>query len=297
MNLLAALPVLSGGRDVTATSTATYPADPRQITDWQLGHTASPPAGLGTTPVTVPYRAFHPETSPIADLTYALGSVLGDAGDGRSARGGPTAVDRPSRAARELHRAGARDEASRTTTRRPPCPPTATFWDDLFVQLAPSRTPRGSSRTSSARSCRCRTLGLEPALATYFIGQGRRLLRHERPQRAVGEPHVPGQSTLALRRRRSIARSPTAARTRARCRSSSRSCTTRTGLAICTKDGATVPISVTLAGVNVNFVYPTDPVYTPLLCGIVGSTRAVAPREVRHLRLPERDERCSSTSS
>jgi hypothetical protein len=49
------------------------------------------------------------------------------------------------------------------------------------------------------------------------------------------------------------------------------------GLAICTKDGATVPISVTLAGAKVSFVYPTDPVYTPILCGVVG---APAPKRL-----------------
>src|SRR5439155_7393720 len=46
------------------------------------------------------------------------------------------------------------------------------------------------------------------------------------------------------------------------------------GLSICTKDGAIVHIRATLpnTSIPINFDYPTDPIYTPLICGIVGAS-------------------------
>jgi hypothetical protein len=71
--------VLLGGRDGSNTSMHQYSPDPGQVEDWKLAHPGEPtPAGLGTLPVTVSYNAFHPESSPLVDLVYALGQIMGD---------------------------------------------------------------------------------------------------------------------------------------------------------------------------------------------------------------------------
>ncbi|HEY3817906.1 MAG TPA: hypothetical protein VGL81_12080 [Polyangiaceae bacterium] len=64
MNVLGGSYVLFGDRDDGATSTRSYPPDPSS---------ANP-----TQPVTLAYSAFHPETSPLVDLVYALGVMMSD---------------------------------------------------------------------------------------------------------------------------------------------------------------------------------------------------------------------------
>jgi hypothetical protein len=64
MNVLGGAGVLFGDRDSGATTTRQYAPDPAS---------AQP-----TQPVTLGYSAFHPETSPLVDLVYALGVLMAD---------------------------------------------------------------------------------------------------------------------------------------------------------------------------------------------------------------------------
>jgi hypothetical protein len=64
MNVLGGSYVLFGQRDSGPTSVASFAPDPAS---------AQP-----TQPVTVPYSAFHPDTSPLVDLVYALGVLMAD---------------------------------------------------------------------------------------------------------------------------------------------------------------------------------------------------------------------------
>ena len=75
VKLLAGLYVLFGERDAEPTSQKTYPPDPLRADDFTLAGQPAPP-DLATAPVTLPYRAFHADTSPIVDLEYALGQTL-----------------------------------------------------------------------------------------------------------------------------------------------------------------------------------------------------------------------------
>ncbi|MCA9641717.1 MAG: hypothetical protein KC492_13520, partial [Myxococcales bacterium] len=75
MKLLAGLPLLLGDRDPDAQGTKVYPPDPDRGEDYTLvGQT--PPKDLAQTPVTLHYRAYHAENSPMAQLVHGVGATL-----------------------------------------------------------------------------------------------------------------------------------------------------------------------------------------------------------------------------
>ena len=79
MYALAGAELLLGTRNAGNSVTKQYSPDPSAADDWSLLHGGAPaPADVGTQPVTVAYNGFHPETSPLVDLAYALGQLLGD---------------------------------------------------------------------------------------------------------------------------------------------------------------------------------------------------------------------------
>jgi hypothetical protein len=74
LHLIAGAELLFGERD-TDMSSKVYPPDPERAEEYRkLGIYV--PEGVSDTGVTVKYRAFDPSTSPLVDLTYAIGTVL-----------------------------------------------------------------------------------------------------------------------------------------------------------------------------------------------------------------------------
>ena len=78
MNALGGAYVLYGPRDGSPASVKQYDPDPDAVARWNLTHVAPAPAGLAMAPVTVQYDAFHTDLSPMLDLVYAIGQMLGD---------------------------------------------------------------------------------------------------------------------------------------------------------------------------------------------------------------------------
>ena len=79
MNAIGGAWLLLGDRTGNQVAKKTYPPDPGLVAAWQLAHPNDPPpAGLGTDPVTLEYNGYKTETSPLLDLAYALGNILGD---------------------------------------------------------------------------------------------------------------------------------------------------------------------------------------------------------------------------
>ena len=75
LHLLAGAELLFGARQETPTSTKVYPADPDRAAQYRALE-LDVPDNVTDKGITLRYRAFDPSTSPLIDLTYAIGSVL-----------------------------------------------------------------------------------------------------------------------------------------------------------------------------------------------------------------------------
>ncbi|MCA9634208.1 MAG: hypothetical protein KC766_41470 [Myxococcales bacterium] len=75
MKLLAGLPLLLGDRDPDAQATKVYPPDPDRGEEYALSG-QTPPKDLAQAPITLHYRAYHAENSPLAQLVHGLGATL-----------------------------------------------------------------------------------------------------------------------------------------------------------------------------------------------------------------------------
>ncbi len=75
MKLLAGLPLLLGNRDPDAQATKVYPPDPDRAEEYELAG-QTPPKDLSQTPVTLHYRAYRAENSPLAQLVHGVGATL-----------------------------------------------------------------------------------------------------------------------------------------------------------------------------------------------------------------------------
>jgi hypothetical protein len=122
MNILGGSYVLFGDRDNGATTTRSYPPDPAS---------ADP-----TQPVTLSYSAFHPETSPLVDLVYALGVMMSDpVMDDLLQLARQLMAQHPDAMAR-LVGLGLRIKAIANAHPEAHIPATSTLWDELLDVIA-----------------------------------------------------------------------------------------------------------------------------------------------------------------
>src|SRR5262249_38573548 len=141
MYALAGGELLLGTRDGALNSTKQYSPDPDAAEVWKLLHPGeTPPSTVGKQPVTVQYDAFHPETSELLDLAYALGQLLGDkTSDDTLAFAREMITNHTADVARL---AGDALYAKTEIADQHPeahIPPTSTFWDEMIdnvVQIA-----------------------------------------------------------------------------------------------------------------------------------------------------------------
>ena len=80
MGLLGGAKIAFGARTGAGMASRAYAADPSQADLWRLTHAAGdpPPADLSTRPLVLAYDGYDPARSPLLDLTYAIGQILGD---------------------------------------------------------------------------------------------------------------------------------------------------------------------------------------------------------------------------
>jgi hypothetical protein len=280
MNALAALPVLAGTRDAQALSTKVYPPDPYAIENWEVGHTGPPPAGLGTTPVTLSYRAFHPESSPLVSLVYALGQVAATPEmDDMLSFAQQLFTQDPDQLASvmglalEIHALGAKHPEATL-------PANETFFDDLFVQLAPVAHEPGLLEDILRGFADPASLPMEPALATYLtvkddVSYDTNDLNGPSIDLTTGV--APANFNVPVDRTQ-----PDVGSNRSEMQAFLQLLHDTNGLAICTKDGAIVPISnlplpAPLNGVSFNYPADTPDATAPnlisgLMCAVFGQT-------------------------
>jgi hypothetical protein len=151
---------LFGNRDGSDKTQRSYSPNPSLVDDWKLTHDGPPPVDLGIAPVVVSYNAFHAETSPILDLVYAFGQILGDkTADDTLALTRDLFTNHTADLARLVGDGLYLKTQVADKHAEAKIPPKSVLWDDMLdvtVQLA--QEP-GSSKTSCARSAtttRCR---------------------------------------------------------------------------------------------------------------------------------------------
>ena len=132
-----ALPLLFGKKDAGPTSQKTYFPDPTAPQTWALQHPGvAAPATLATTPVILPYAGYHAETSPLADLVYAVGQVLADpTTDDTLSLFRQIATNNPQQLAR-LVGVGLQIKAIANLHPEAHIPKASTLWDELLDAFA-----------------------------------------------------------------------------------------------------------------------------------------------------------------
>jgi hypothetical protein len=138
LDVLAGLDVIAGER---SNQVKTYAPDPDAEAVWSATtpSTSPPPPGLSTSPVTISYSGFMADKSPLLDLVYAVGQVIGDpAADDMLALLSQLASDHPQIFARLV---GMGFELRAISQKYPDAqiPANSTLWDeliDVFAQMA-----------------------------------------------------------------------------------------------------------------------------------------------------------------
>jgi hypothetical protein len=259
MNALAALPVLAGTRDSQPVSSKVYPPDPYAVQNWQVGHTGTPPAGLGTAPVTLSYRAFHPEDSPLVDLVYALGQVVATPEmDDMLALVQQLFTTHPEQLASMI---GMALEIHAIAAKHPEAvvPASETFWDDVFVKLAPVAHEPGLLEDIFRAFADPASLQLEKVLTTFFtvkdnISYDTNNLNG--PAIDLDTKMAPPNFAIPVDRTQ-----PDVGANRSEMQKFLSLLHDTNGLGICTKDGAIVHISnlnLPVIGNALTFNYPAD---------------------------------------
>ncbi len=280
MNALAALPVLAGTRDAQPVTMKVYPPDPYAVENWEVGHTGPPPAGLGTTPVSLSYRAFHPDSSPVADLVYALGQVAAAPEmDDFLALAQQLFTSHPNDLANlmglalEIHKIAANHPEATL-------PAQETFWDDVFVKLAPVVHEPGLMEDILRGFADPATLPMEQVLETFFamkddVSYDTNNLNGSAIDLDTGVS--PPDFVVPVDRTQ-----PDVGANRSELQKFLQLLHDTNGLSICTKDGAIVhisnlPLPAPLNGISFNYPADTSTATAPNLisaamCGVFGST-------------------------
>ncbi|MDB4997060.1 MAG: hypothetical protein JWM74_4492, partial [Myxococcaceae bacterium] len=156
LNVAAGLPVLFGNRDAAPTSKRVYAKDPGAKN------------GKTDAPVTVSYRAFHPESSPVIDLVHALGQILSDpAIDDVLALAQRLADEHPQELARLI---GVGLEIKAIADKHPEAriPASSTLWDEMFDILAKMAKAPGVLEDLIAAFGKDQTMPLKDVFSAYL---------------------------------------------------------------------------------------------------------------------------------
>lgn len=277
MKAAGAAPVLFGARDTTPSTSRTYAPDPSLAKDWALTHAGAPPRGLGTDPVVLRYRGFHPETSPLVDLVHAVGQLLADpAVDDVLELGRRLAKEHPNELARLIGLglkikdiADAHPEAS--------IPAASTFWDEMLDVLAKIAREPGILEDLVRAFKRDETVKLQEVFANY--SEFRDELTYDRNNLNGPAWNLTTSSTASFQTRVDRAK-PDTGQNRSALQRFMQALHDANGLAACTKEDAVAHVQIIWpypGGVKVQLDYPTN-ILAKTVCLFLGSQ---APSKLR----------------
>ena len=271
--LLQGAPIVFGMRDDRPLASRTYPPDPAELEAFSLTHpNDDPPPTLGKENVALPYRAFHPEDSPIVDLVYALGQLTSDpAMDDAMALFRKLLAEHPNDVARLV---GLSLQLKAIADAHPEAkiPANSTLWDELLDTLAKMAEPGASSPGIFDDLIRAfgrdETLKLAPIFAAYTafkddLSYNRHDLNGPTFNLTTGSVDPlktpvdrsaadSGSNKSALQRFMALLHDAN-------------------GLAACTKDGAVAHVDIKWSGIPVKLDYPTDAL-AKTVCAFLGET-------------------------
>ncbi len=273
MSLLAGVPLVFGARDETAKTTRTYPPDASAIGAWKLLHPGeTPPDSLAKAPVVLPYRAFHPETSPIVDLVYALGQNLSDpAMDDALALFRKLLAEHPNEMARMI---GLGLQLKAIADKHPEAriPENSTLWDEVLDTVAKMTEPGvknpGLLDDLIRAFAKDETLKLAPIFTAYVANRDELTYDHKNLNGPAFNLTSGGVDPLKTPVDRALADSGT---NRSALQRFMQLLHDANGLAACTKDGAVAHVDIKWLGVPVKLDYPTDAL-AKTVCVFLGET-------------------------
>lgn len=268
MNVLGGSYALFGTRDNGATTTRTYAPDP----------TSADPSK----PVTVSFSAFHPETSPLVDLVYALGVMMADpVTDDLLQLGRQLMAQHPAEMAR-LVGLGLKIKAIADAHPEAHMPAGSTLWDELLDVIAKIAHVQDSTNAGGVLEdlilafSQDTTASLQQTFAAYIQFKDNLTYNHNSTaggltnalngaawnltSNGVAPLHVPVDRSQ-----------PDVGDNRSSLQKFMQLLHDANGLDVCTKQGAVAHVRFSLGALGtVNFDYPTNSL-SGIACGLVGA--------------------------
>ena len=273
MKMLGGLPIVFGARDVNAAAKRQYAPDPSRADDWALAHKAPQPPGLASSPVTLTYRGFHADTSPMVDLVYALGQTMADpVADDLLELGKKLMIDHPTELARLI---GIGFAVKNLANQHPEAqiPKDSLLWDELLDTLAKIAAVKdtigggGILEDLILAFKKDETAKLQDTFAAYIAFKDE--LTYDR-NNLNGPAFNLATNSVAPLQTPVDRTQPDVGANRSALQRFIQLLHDANGLAACTKEGAVAHVKFKLGALGaVDFDYPTSNL-TPLACGIVG---------------------------
>ena len=268
MGALDGVYVLFGKRDSGMTSTRQYPPDPE--------------ASRPSQPVTLSYDAFHPETSPLEDLVYALGVLMADPVTDDVLQLTRQLMAQHPEALARLVGVGLQIKAIADAHPEARIPATSTLWDELLDVIARIAHVQDSVGAGGVLEdlflafAQAPTVALQKTFAAYVQNMDVLTYNHQSTSGGLSNAlNGPGWNTTSSDTEPlhvSVDRAqPDAPGNQSGLQRFMQLLHDANGLDVCTKAGAVAHISIALPPIgNVSFDYPTSAL-SGAACTLVGA--------------------------
>jgi len=267
------LPLLLGPEDATQASSKTYPPDPTLPATWALQHPTTPaPANLATTPVVLPYAAYHAESGAMADLVYSVGQVLAAPTTDDTLNLFRQIVTNNPDALARLVGVGLQIKDIANAHAEAHIPAASTFWDeilDVLAQIAAVYDPTSGGILEDLITAfgTSQTLALKNSFTGYIDYKDQLTYQNAQHPPATGAPDLNGPAFNLMTggvtpMMTPVDRTqPDSGPNRSALQKFMQLLHDANGLGACTKEGAVAHLVLTIPGIGANLAvdYPTSP--------------------------------------